>query len=88
MKGPPGIKIRRNASPKGLSPRSYAVREFQKLGYEGRKEKRGYGMRWSSEGFFSCEKRMFGETVRATGREGMFREVMRKFMMRGMLIGM
>jgi hypothetical protein len=34
-----------------------------------------YGMRWKVEGAFSRIKRSFGEGVRATSREGMFREL-------------
>jgi len=37
-----------------------------------------YGMRWKVEGFFSTFKRIFGEGVQATSREGMFREVRMK----------
>lgn len=33
-----------------------------------------YGMRWKVEGLFSSIKRIFGESVRASSREGMFRE--------------
>ena len=34
-----------------------------------------YGMRWKVEGAFSSIKRIFGEGVRATSRDGMFREL-------------
>jgi len=37
-----------------------------------------YGMRWKVEGLFSSIKRIFGEGVRATPREGMFREIRMK----------
>jgi len=37
-----------------------------------------YGMRWKVEGLFSSIKRIFGEGVRATSREGMFREIRMK----------
>ena len=43
--GPPGIKIRENASRKELSDRAFAVREFQNLGHDSWKEKHGYGRR-------------------------------------------
>jgi len=85
---PPGIKVRENASHKGLSDRAFAVRERRDLGYEGWKEKHGYGHRWSPEGYFSGVKRMFGETVRATSLEGMFREVKTKFLIYNMLLSM
>ncbi len=83
---PPGIKIRENASRKGLSDRAFAVREFQDLGYDKWKKKHGYGRRWASEGFFSAVKRCFGETVRATSVEGMMLEVRRKFMLYNLLL--
>ena len=86
--GPPGIKIRENASRKGLSDRAFAVREFQDLGYDKWKEKHNYGQRWASEGVFSAVKRYFGETVRATSVEGMILEVKRKFMFYNMLLSM
>ncbi len=84
----PGIKIRENASGKGLSDRAFAVREFQRLGYEKWKRKHKYGKRWSAEGFFSAVKRCFGESVKATSVEGMFKEVKRKFMFYNMLLGL
>lgn len=85
---PPGIKIRENASRKGLTDRAFAVREYQKIGYEDWKKKHNYGQRWSSEGLFSAVKRMFGETVRATSMEGMIREVESKFLLYNMLLSM
>jgi hypothetical protein len=85
---PPGIKIRKNASQKGLSERAFAVREFQKLGYEKWKKKHGYGGRWTAEGVFSAVKRCFGETVRATSVEGMMLEVRRKFLLYNMLLNL
>jgi len=85
---PPGIKIRKNASRRGLSERSFAVREFQKLGYEEWKKKHQYGKRWAVEGVFSAVKRCFGETVRATSIEGMMLEVRRKFILYNMLLNL
>ena len=84
----PGIKISRNASQKGLSDRAFAVREFQKLGYEKWKKKHRYGKRWSAESFFSAVKRCFGESVRATTFNGMIKEVRRKFLFYNMLLSM
>ncbi|KXA93275.1 hypothetical protein AKJ64_01040 [candidate division MSBL1 archaeon SCGC-AAA259E17] len=75
---PPGVKLRKDANT-GLSPRGEAAKQFHDLGYEEWKEEHDYGKRWSVEGFFSSVKRCFGETVRATSPEGMFREVKRKF---------
>jgi len=86
--GPPGIKIRKNASRKGLSERGFAVRELQKLGYERWKKKHQYGKRWAVEGVFSAVKRCFGETVRATSVEGMMLEVRRKFLLYNMLLNL
>lgn len=86
--GPPGIKIRENASRKGLSDRAFAVREFIELGYEKWKRKHCYGKRWSSEGFFSAVKRIFGEGVRATSVKGAIREVRMKFMFYSMLLNL
>lgn len=37
-----------------------------------------YRMRWKVEGAFSTIKRILGERVQATSREGMFREVRMK----------
>ena len=84
----PGIKIRKNASGRGLSDRAFAVREFQRLGYEKWKMKHNYGKRWSAEGFFSAMKRCFGECVRATTINGAIMEVRRKFMFYNMLLGL
>lgn len=84
----PGIKIRENASGKGLSDRAFAVREFQKLGYEKWKRKHNYGKRWSAESFFSAIKRCFGESVRATSVEGAITEVRRKFMFYNILLSL
>lgn len=83
---PPGIKVRENASRKGLTDRAFAVREFKAVGYDRWKKRHGYGRRWASEGFFSCVKRIFGESVRATTTDGMFREVRMKFMLYNMLL--
>ncbi len=85
---PPGIKIRKNAFRRGLSERAFAVREFQKLGYEEWKKKHDYGKRWAAEGFFSAVKRCFGETVKATSVEGMILEVRRKFLFYNMLLNL
>ncbi|MCD6236483.1 MAG: transposase [Thermoplasmata archaeon] len=71
----PSIKIRENASNKGLSPRSKEVRLFQKLGYEKWKREKGYGMRWpASESIFSAVKRMFNENVQSHKTRNMYHE--------------
>jgi len=47
-----------------------------------------YGMRWKAEGVFSSIKRIFGEGVRTTSREGMFRERRMKINAYNMLMAM
>lgn len=82
-----GIKTRKNASTRarGSPYRAQCVRELKKIGYETWKEKYEYGMRWASEGYFSAVKRIFGEDVRATSREGMFQEARMKFLFYNMI---
>ena len=75
----PGIKIRKNAIVKAGSSRAESVLEFMKYGYHSWKIVHGYGRRWAAESVFSAIKRIFGETVRATSKEGMIREVHRMF---------
>jgi len=87
--GPPGIRVRDNAStkPHRCWLRQQAVLERRKLGYKGWKEKHDYGMRWpGSEGIFSAVKRCFGESVRATSQDGMVREVKRRFCLYSLLL--
>ena len=85
--GPPGIKVRANAVIDDESPaRAEAVKERKKLGYKKWKEEHGYGRRWASEGVFSCVKRVFGESVRATTVEGMMQEVKMKFLLYNLLL--
>jgi len=48
----------------------------------------GEWMRWKVEELFSSLKRIFGEGVRATSREGMFREVRMKVNCYNILIAM
>jgi len=77
-----GIKTRINASRRssGSPNRAECVRERDELaGYGPWAEKANYGMRWKVEGLFSSIKRIFGESVRASSREGMFREAQMKF---------
>ena len=83
-----GIKTRKNASTRsrGSPYRAQCVRELKRIGYEAWKEKYEYGMRWASEGFFSAVKRIFGEDVRATSREGMIQEVRMKFLFYNMIV--
>lgn len=86
----PVIKTRRNASTrsKGCPSRARMIREKKRIGEEEWKKKYGYGKRWSAEGFFSGAKRVMGEGVRASSREGMEREVKMKMLFYNMLLSM
>lgn len=77
------IKIRSNASTKarGSISRAREVRKFKELGYEKWAEEKNYGMRWATEGKFSCVKRKFGEYVRSTKKYNMIEEARRKFVL-------
>ena len=75
-----GIKIRKNASPKGFNRRAKEVREYQKHGYEEWTKKKQYGMRWpATEGIFSAVKRIFGECVTSHKKRNMYHEAKLKF---------
>ena len=76
------IKIRKNASKKakGSPRRKKEVIEYKKLGYDEWSKEKEYGLRWpASEGIFSSDKRIFGESVRATKKRNMYKEVRMKF---------
>ena len=76
----PGIKIRENASGKGLGPRPRAVREYQDKGYEQWARDKEYGRRWvATEGIFSAVKRMFGETLNGHRVRRLYHEAKLKF---------
>lgn len=77
------IKPRSNASTKarGSISRAREVRRFKELGYEKWAKEKEYGMRWSTEGKFSCVKRKFGEFVRSTKKRNMIEEARRKFVL-------
>ena len=83
----PGIKIRENAvvgdEP---SPRSNAVLEYKKMGYNGWSQMHQYGRRWAVEGLFSAVKRIFGETVRASSIDCMISEITRLFILYNIII--
>jgi hypothetical protein len=86
-----GIKTRENAATRsrGSPYRAECVREKRKSGgYRPWMEKTGYGKRWKVEGVFSAVKRIFGESVRSSSREGMMREAMMKFQCYNMLVVM
>jgi len=74
------IKIRKNASEAGLSPRAREVRLYKEIGHKAWAKKRGYGYRWpSSEGIFSSVKKIFGECLSAKRKRNLYTEAKRKF---------
>jgi len=74
------IKIRENASEKGLSPRANEVREYKKKGYKRWAKEKEYGKRWvCTEGIFSAVKRIFGENVRSHKIRNSYKEAKIKF---------
>lgn len=76
----PGIKIRENASPKGLGPRSRAVREYQEKGYKKWAKDKKYGFRWpATEGIFSAVKRIFGENLNSHNTNDLYHEAKLKY---------
>ena len=86
-----GIKTRKNASTRsrGSPYRAECIRDRKKMGgYREWSEETNYGMRWKVEGLYSSVKRIFGESVRATSREGMMREAMMKFCCYNLLVNM
>jgi len=65
---------------RGSLRRKKEVIEYKKLGHEKWVKEKDYSLRWpASEGIFSANKRIFGETVRATKKRNMCREVQLKF---------
>jgi hypothetical protein len=86
-----GVKTRINASrgSHGSAYRAECVRERDDMGgYRDWADVVQYGKRWKVEGLFSSVKRIFGESVRATTKEGMFREAIMKFNCYNMLVTM
>ena len=77
------IKPRSNASTKarGSVSRAREVRKFKEQGYEEWAKEKKYGMRWATEGKFSCVKRKFGEYVRSAKKNNMIEEARRKFVL-------
>lgn len=76
----PVIKVRKNASDKGLSRRAREVRLYKNIGHQKWVKEKGYGLRWpSSEGIFSAVKRIFDECISATKKRNMYKEAKRKF---------
>jgi len=86
-----GIKTRTDAATRstGSPYRAECVRDRIRWGgYHMWSLVTTYGMRWKGEGLFSSFKRIFGEGVRATSREGMFREIRMKVNAYNMLMAM
>ncbi len=76
----PAIKIRDNASEKGLSPRANEVRKYKRKGYKRWAKEKEYGKRWvCTEGIFSAVKRIFGENVRSHKIRNSYKEARIKF---------
>lgn len=76
------IKIRKNANVRALgSPRRrQEVIIYKSMPHEEWVREKGYGMRWPlSEGYFSACKGIFRETVNATKKRNMYKEVRLKF---------
>ena len=87
----PGIKTRVDAATHstGSPYRAECARDRNRMGgYPMWAQVVTYGMRWKAEGAFSTFKRIFGEGVRATSREGMFRELRIKTNCYNMLIAL
>ncbi len=75
-----GIKIRQNATGKGLNKRAEETRFYQELGYRNWAKYKGYGMRWkATEGIFSAVKRIFGESVHSHKKRNSYQEARLKF---------
>lgn len=79
---PTAIKIRKGASTKarGSQRRKEEVIIYQSMPHEEWVREKGYGYRWPySEGHFSGCKGIFGETVIATKKRNMYKEIRLKF---------
>jgi len=75
-----GIKIRKNATGKGLGRRAKEVRLYQEIGYYNWANQEEYGTRWpATEGIFSAVKRIFGESVMSHKTRNMYHEARLKF---------
>ncbi len=77
-----GVKTREHAATLSTGSPYCAECVWERVksgGYREWSDETGYGMRWKSEGVFSSVKRIFGESVKASSRQGMMREVMMKF---------
>jgi hypothetical protein len=75
-----GIKIRENACDEGMGARPDEVRLYKEIGYKEWARMKGYGMRWpATEGIFSAEKRIMGESVSAHKKRNAYHESRLKF---------
>jgi hypothetical protein len=74
----PGINLRKDAIARPNTVRGESVLEHEKFGHDSWKKVHHYGKRWAAESVFSAIKRIYGEVVRATSKEGMFKEVRRQ----------
>jgi hypothetical protein len=74
----PGINLRKDAIARPYTVRGESVLEHEKFGHDSWKKVHHYGKRWAAESVFSAIKRIYGEVVRATSKEGMFKEVRRQ----------
>jgi len=86
-----GIKTRTDAAAHstGSPYRAECVRDrIRPGGYQMWSLVTTYGMRWKIERSFSTLKQVFGEGVRATSREGMFREIRMRVSAYNMLMTM
>ncbi len=84
-----GIKTRTDAATHstGSPYRAECVRDRIRVGgYQMWSRIVNYGMRWKVEGTFSSLKRIFGEGIRVTSREGMLREIRMKVNCYNMLV--
>jgi len=81
----PVIKTRKNSSTKarGSPARARMVRE---IGYEGWRDKYGYGKRWIGEATFSRAKRGYGEYVNAVKWENMVNEIRFQYAMLNVML--
>jgi len=81
----PVIKTRKNSSTKarGSPARARMVRE---IGYEGWRDKYGYGKRWIGEATFSRAKRGYGEYVTAVKWENMVNEIRFQYTMLNVML--
>jgi Transposase DDE domain len=76
----PTIRTRGTANPGKEQPltRKRLVKTISRHGYKKWSKKAKYGYRWAVEGFFSTFKRLYGESLKASSPQGMFKEIIMK----------